>query len=364
MRDMGLDAVMFSASSQITSRGSLRYLFGYYMPVFEEYLVIFQNGDSTFFVHDGSSKDAIMLIDKAIDVCIIPQKEYICDPAATIAFFLRTQGAKSVGVIADYGLSSHFWLSLQKNSHNIVLADFSDAFNRIRMVKSSAEIELMKEAIKFNEDIFYEYMKHISVGTREIDAVNAASCYAITRGAEDMYWMVSSGSVPSLAHTASARRRNHVWQNGDYNYIVIEHSYTEGYFSEITQLFSLGRPKEEYVRAYNVLTEAQDTASAMIKCGLEVNRLAKSVHSIMVKYGFSEQGSPAPCIGHSQGIDVSEFPVLDADDETIITPGMRFNIHPCIVLADGAKITSCESFLSTKGAAVRLSSLPREIIIV
>ena len=42
MRDMGLDAVMFSASSQITSRGSLRYLFGYYMPVFEEYLVIFQ----------------------------------------------------------------------------------------------------------------------------------------------------------------------------------------------------------------------------------------------------------------------------------------------------------------------------------
>ena len=43
---------------------------------------------------------------------------------------------------------------------------------------------------------------------------------------------------------------------------------------------------------------------------------------------------------------------------------MRFNIHPMVSLADGARITSCDCYVATEDGSRRLSTLPYEIAVV
>jgi Xaa-Pro aminopeptidase len=193
---------------------------------------------------------------------------------------------------------------------------------------------------------------------------------ALKKGAEDLYWMASSGKIPRLGYLSEARQRRHVWQKGDYHYIVLEHSAEGGHFGETTHLISLGAPNPEYERAFAAVSESQRAAAAQIKPGALVGNLADAAEEVLADAGYaapkgkSPAGTRPSAIGHSQGLDVWEFPRIVSGDETIIQPGMRFNLHPAAVLPDGAKITSCDCWISTETGGRRLSSLPYEILIV
>jgi hypothetical protein len=55
MESEGIDALVAGASAQLDQRGLLRWLFDYYLPVFEEYAVIPLDGPAVFFAHNGGS---------------------------------------------------------------------------------------------------------------------------------------------------------------------------------------------------------------------------------------------------------------------------------------------------------------------
>ncbi|MCD7951789.1 MAG: M24 family metallopeptidase [Synergistaceae bacterium] len=233
------------------------------------------------------------------------------------------------------------------------------------MLKSPAETALIKEAVKLNESVLELYLGNIAAGGSELDAVSDASYYALQSGAEDLYWMTSSAKVPALGFLAASRARPRRWRQGDYHYVVIEHSCRGGYFSEITQLVSLGRPKEEYIEAYRAATAAQKEADDAIRPGVPVSRLADAAQNVLAEYGYCRKNDgPSPCVGHSQGLDAWEPPRISGDERITIRPGMRFNIHPVVTLHDGAKITSCLSYLSTEGEAELLSAPPGEIVVI
>ncbi len=361
--ETGVDALCVGASAQIDTRGGLRYLTGYYVPVFEEYLVVPREGPVTLFVHDGCGADFAKNFCAVDDVVILPEREYATDPAKCVTSFLNCIGCKTVGTAWSRSISSSFYLSFLRHA-NMKTRDLNPVVEDMRSVKSPAEISLMREAVKFNEEVLDFYLKKVAVGDNELDAVKAASAFALQGGAEDLYWMASTAGIPTMAFLAAAKSQPRNWQRGDYHYIVLEHSTGEGYFSEITQLISFGAPKKAYVDAYAAVTAAQKAAFSAIAPGVPVSRLADAAQEVLCGCGYCQKAEISPCIGHSQGLDAWELPRISDDDPTIIRPGMRFNIHPAVTLNDGAKITSCISCLSTDDGAEILSSLPEEIIVL
>ena len=367
MSKSGMDVLVIGASAQMDSRGTLRYLMNYYLPVFEEYMVIPISGDVVFFAHDASGAEYAAQFGVVDDIRIIPNHEYNADPGKSVADFIKSLNPKAIGITGLSGLSAHFYLSLLRNLEDQSLIDFTSQLNRIKMVKSTTEILLSEAAIRLNEETFYHYLQHIKPGKLELDAVNAASSFAMQAGAEDLYWMVASGEIPRLGYLADARQNRHVWRKNDYHYVILEHSAEGGYFGETTHLISLGDPKPEYQKAFAVIGEAQRAAAAVIKTGATLNDLAYAAEQVLADYGYAKPhktGLPFAAIGHSQGVDVWEFPRIVQEDETLIEPGMRFNIHPAIVLPDKAVLTSCDCYISTETGARRLSTLPYEIIVV
>lgn len=365
MAERGVDAVCVGGSAQIDTRGILRYLINYYLPVFEEYLVIPRRGPVVFFPHDGSGTDYAKAFSVVNEIRPIPDIEYVNDPALSIIKLFKELGCKKVGTAWGRGISSGFYKSFLNHIGSIETEDFAPIFDNMRMVKSPAEILLMKDAVRLNENILKQYLKNVAAGRSETEAVRVASDFALQQGAEDLYWMASSSRIPSLAFWAASRQFKHIWQQRDYHYIVLEHSCNGGYYSEITQLISFGEPAKEYSRAYQAIRTAQKAAAALIRPGIPVSQLADAAQKALIDYGYIQEGTvPSPCIGHSQGLDAWERPRISGDEETIIRAGMRFNIHPSVTLSDGAKITSCFTYLSTEQGVELLSDLPDEIIII
>ena len=363
----GIDVLITGASSQLEFRGILRYLANYYLPVFEEYLVIPLNGPVTFFAHDPSGADYAANSGAVDEIRIIPGNEYNPDPGKSVAGFVKSLAPKTVAAAGQPGISENFFRSLARHMGGAPLKDFTDALNAIKMVKSPAEIALTETAVKLNDDVLRYYMRFVKAGGREMDAIIESSAYTLKNGGEDLYWMASSGKVPHLAYMAEARRKRHVWQQGDYHYAILEHSATGGHWGEIMQLISFGEPKAEYRKAFDAVIEAIRAAAAMIKPGNTVGMVAAASDAVLVNHGYMKPrpaGAPAGAIGHSQGVDVWEFPRITADDPTVIRPNMRFNMHPAAVLPDGAKITYCDCWISTETGARRLTSLPYEFIVV
>jgi len=365
MTKEGIDALCVGASAQIDTRGLLRYLIDYYLPVFEEYLVIPRQGPVVFFPHDGCGADHARAFGVVDEVRPIPDREYATDPAKSIVSFLKEIACKTVGTAWGRGISSGFCISFRSHIEDIKDRDFSTVLERMRMIKSPSEIKLIKEAVRLNETVLDRYLKNIAVGRIDMEAVCDASQYALQNGAEDLYWMTSSSEIPAIGFLATSRRRHHILNRGEYHYVVLEHSCSGGYFSEITQLISLGKPKNGYIEALNAVTAAQKEAAAAIRPGIQVSRIADIAHKVLTDYGYrDEDASLSPCIGHSQGLDAWEPPQISGDEKMTVKPGMRFNLHPVVVLPDGAKITSCISYMSTEDEAELLSSLPAEIIVV
>lgn len=360
----GVDIVVAGASARMDSRGILRYLAGYYLPVFEEYLVIPSNGPVTFFAHDECGARYAKTYGAVDDVRYIPGDEYNLDPGKCIADFALKFSPETIGLIGGAGYSANFSQSIQ-NHLKCRFIDFTDSFNRIKMVKSAAEILQTEAAVRLNEDTFHHYLQFVRPGARELDAIAAASSFAMRNGAEDLYWMASSGEIPYLAYLAESWREDHLFRGGDYHYIVLEHSAAGGHYGETTHLVSLGKPKKEYARAFAAVCDAQKAAASRIKPGAKAGELADAAEEVLIDAGYMgprPAEERATAIGHSQGTDVWEFPRIVHGDETTIVPGMRFNLHPAIVLQDGAKITSCDCYISTESGSRRLSSLPYEIL--
>ncbi|MBR1671885.1 MAG: aminopeptidase P family protein [Fretibacterium sp.] len=361
MEQAGVEALVAFGSPQLMARGLLRWLVDWPTPVFEEYLVMPLEGPVTLFVHDASEAEFARAYCAADEVKVIPALEYATAPCRSAAEFIKALGVRRAAT-AGRGMSAAFQASLSQTLGNIPLVSLAPQLERQLMVKSPEEIRLSEAAVKLNEEVFHYYLGLVKPGGREVDAVAEASRFALSSGAEELYWMSASGSVPGLALMAQARERAHVWQRGDCHCIILEHAAAGGHMGETTHLLSLGKPKEEYARAFAAVGEAQAAAASKIRPGARVGDVARASEEALKACGYDGMFSQGAPIGHGQGVDVWEIPCIAAGDETIVVAGMRFNLHPSVRLEDGAVITSCDCWVAEGDSARRLSTLPREII--
>ena len=366
-----VDLIVIGGSDKWEQRGMMRYMTGYYVPIFEEYLLFPADGPLTFFSH--YSYGAKHAHDYPAIECAdyIPLEDINHDPGRRIAEYVNQYKPKKIGVTRS-NISAEFYVSMLAHLNpGIEIMDFTYAFDLDRMPKSEEEIKLSEIAVKMNEDAFWAYLRGVREGGTEIDAITEAN-YALRKaGAEDQYWMVGSGKTPAQGSIPLAMDRKHVWKKGDLNVVVIEIAGPGGHFGEITHLISLGEPAPEVYRAFEAVGEAQRLAAAAIKPGVKIGDVADLVNQYFVDSGYypkdpaqRAQFTTGNLIGHGQGIDTMELPYIVSGDPTVIQPGTRINIHPNVALPSGVRALSCDCYVATETGCRRLSNMPYDLIVV
>ena len=366
-----VDVILVGGSDKWEQRGMLRYLTGYYVPIFEEYVLLPMDGPLTFFAHysyGAKHAEDYPAIEKAD---FIPLEDINTDPGKRVAQYINGYKPKKIGVTCT-NISANFYLSVVAHlDPKIQIVDFTHSFDLARMPKSDEEIALSEAGIKVNEDAFFAYLRGVREGARELDAINEAADVVRKAGCEDQYWMCGSGATPAQGSIPLAIERNHVWKKGDLNVVIIEIAGVGGHFGEITHLISIGDPAPEVVKAFNAVSEAQKLASAIIKPGVPIKDVADIVNQYFIEEGYYPKDpvekakfTTGNLLGHGQGLDTMELPYIINTEETIIQPGTRINIHPNLALQNGVRAISCDCYVATETGARRLSNMPYDLIVV
>jgi len=361
LRSEGADALIVEGRCGIEQRGWMRYLIDYYVPVFAESLVIPLDGPVTFFArNEGNARAAGErgLIDQVI---CMPPEEAEKQPGRCVGQFLRSNGVSRPALCGE--MSRMFTGSLKEALDGMPLMDLTDSMMEVRLVKSQEELAMCREAVKLNESVFAKFLRGVREGRREIEAVAEASCHGQKLDCEDQFWLIGSGPAPRQRSLPLAIQKDHKWEKGDLCSVVIEIAGSGGYYGEITHLISLGEPSEEVKRAFRMLTLARREAEKLIRPGERAGAAAQEVSRCLMDAGYWKNPFTG-IMGHGQGLDMSEGPMLAAGSDLLLREGMRINLHPCLTLRNGVGVTACDCYEVTDKGCRRLSALPDDLIVL
>ncbi|MFC5603524.1 M24 family metallopeptidase [Sporosarcina koreensis] len=236
----------------------------------------------------------------------------------------------------------------------------SGIVEKLRMVKSADEIEVLKQAAKIADDAFAHICTFIKPGVTELEVSNELEMFMRKQGATSSSFdiIVASGERGALPHGVASDK---VIQTGEMVTLDFGALYN-GYISDITRTVAVGEPSEKMREIYEVTLAAQELALEKIKpgmTGIEADAIARDY---IKSKGYGEAFGHST--GHGIGLEVHEGPGLSFRSETVLEPNMAVTVEPGIYLPGIGGVRIEDDILITEDGNVRLTHSPKELIIL
>ena len=107
----------------------------------------------------------------------------------------------------------------------------------------------------------------------------------------------------------------------------------EGYQSDISRTFVLGKPTDKMKRVFEIERKAQDAALAAAKPGVPCENVDAAARKVIVDAGFGpDYAHFTHRVGHGIGMDGHEWPYLVRGNTLLLAPGMTFSDEPGIYI--------------------------------
>jgi Xaa-Pro aminopeptidase len=201
----------------------------------------------------------------------------------------------------------------------------------LRVIKSEAEIAMMRQAGAMTEAAFAAVVAQLRHGMTELEILSEVD-----------YQMKKHGSLgPSFTtsfynsgpqHPLRFGDRLNTWQRKLEPPVSLLFDFGavhEGYCYDFGRTVFFGTPPTEAQKVYDLVMAAQAAGVAALKAGQatceEVDAAAREV-IIAAGYGAEFRHR----LGHGIGMDVHEPPFLTTGDTTLLQEGMLFTIEPSI----------------------------------
>ncbi len=109
----------------------------------------------------------------------------------------------------------------------------------------------------------------------------------------------------------------------------------EGYTSDISRTFVLGKPTDKMRRVFEIERRAQDAALAAAKPGVPCEAVDAAARKVIVDAGYGPDYKYfTHRVGHGMGMDGHEWPYLTRGNKLPLAPGMTFSDEPGIYLPE------------------------------
>ena len=144
------------------------------------------------------------------------------------------------------------------------------------------------------------------------------------KGAYDI--IVASGINSSLPHAPVTNKRLMLHEP-----VLVDMGVDyEGYISDLTRVFFLGKMDAIATKIYKIVFEAQRRAINKIKPGIKISSIDKAAREYIEKKGYGKFFGHA--VGHGVGMEVHEKPHVSMRNDKELMPGMVFTVEPAIYL--------------------------------
>jgi Xaa-Pro dipeptidase len=239
------------------------------------------------------------------------------------------------------------------------LTDISTEIRLLRAVKSPYEIELMREAARCSDRVAAQVPDLLREGMTEIELAGRIEAEARRLGHQGIVRMRlwgselffghllagPSGGVPSyLASPTGGSGLSPAVAQGPgfrpikrHEPVLVDYVFAcRGYLSDHARIFSLGRLADELVAAHAAMLELQYLIKLMAKPGVPSGSLYEFAldHATRRGYGDHFMGTGTERIrfvGHGVGLELDEFPFLNAGQNLELKEGMVIALEPKLI---------------------------------
>ena len=365
MPRLGVDALVVFGVTRIF------YLSGFHLLPTERPVVLILSSDDLALVVPHLEEENIPVRTPWIQQVVV-YREYPGPkhPMQYVADFLSARGlaSKNLGVDSDgYGA---YWGYRGPRLSDLVSAKLTNVANFVddlKMIKSPAEIDLIRESARFGNLAHTFLQQGIRIGATELELSLKASLDATTSmmGILGPSYEPSSGAGATVSFTsgpktsfnhrrAGARRI----QRGD---VLLTGASADigGYKSELERMLIVGEPSAQVRKFFQLEVEAQNVGFAAIKPGARCSDVERRVNEFLE--GRDLLPMTRTHIGHGLGMEAHEAPFLDLGDDTMIRPGMVLSVEPCLFIPGVAGFRHSDTVLVTDTGIDLITYYPRDL---
>ncbi len=199
-----------------------------------------------------------------------------------------------------------------------------------RMIKSAHELQLMSVANQATLKVYEAVYRALKPGMTQDDAeelISAAYGRVGFRG-EASVEVGQYSANPHGSATPQTIRENMI-------IMIDDGCLVEGYNSDITRTFVLGKATDKMNRVFDIVHRAQQAALSAAKPGIECQAVDTAARKVIVDSGYGpDYNYFTHRVGHGIGMDGHEWPYLVRGNKLPLQPNMTFSDEPGIYLRE------------------------------
>lgn len=357
MRQTGVDALVFAANDYRGHKGSLRYVADYNLFHRSGNAVMFP-GEAPFVILSGNLAGARR-----------PKSEWVSDyrfpgtiGEGLVNAFKGRSGIKRVGIVGlGQVMKVDEYVALTTAYPDTEFFDYSAEFERLRSVKSPAEILGAEESAFILDQCFSRLLEIARPGMTEREVGAEMHKVGHQLGGEDplfltMYSELNNGTVS--ASFAPARDRE--LAPHDIFTFSFEIVGPKGYWTELSRMVTFASPRSDDARMARAAASGIAAGARLLKPGAAPADVQRAVLSAVEK----ERATSTYWSGHSLGLDVLEQPWIGLDvvedglqsEEIPLQIGNVLTLHP-MVLDQSTKVSGymADTFVVEESGSRKLS---------
>ena len=260
----------------------------------------------------------------------------------------------NIGVEMDsHYFTAYCYEKLKQGLPNAKIIDSERLVNWARLIKSEAEIKLMKGAALISQQAMKVAMESIKPGVRQCDAV-AEIQKALFKGTPEIGGEYAS--IATLLPTGKGTSASHLTAT-DEKFVegeatIIELSgVNKRYHAPMARTVLLGKPDQKKIDAMKATNEALDAGIAATKPGSTADDVAQKFWAVLDKYNIKKESRTGYSIGIGYPPDWGEHTLnIYKGDMTVLQPNVCFHMIAVMQFGDWGVDASESVRVTEKGS--------------
>ncbi len=229
----------------------------------------------------------------------------------------------------------------------------------LRMYKDDTEIAAMRIAAQIAERALAATLTSVKIGVTETELASELTLQLLRAGCDPQVPfspIISSGLNSANPHATPSDRK---LSSGDLLVIDWGASY-QGYLSDITRTFAIGKVDPEYLQIGRIVHEANSIGRSTARPGISASDLDGAVRAVIDSGGYAKYFTHRT--GHGLGMEGHEHPYIRSGNPLHLEAGMAFTIEPGIYLPGRNGVRIEDDVIITATGADCLTGFPREVV--
>ncbi len=210
----------------------------------------------------------------------------------------------------------------------LVLVPVHSMVEELRKYKSKEELGHIRKAVSIAAKALNHIGSLLRPGLTELEVASEVECHIRRNGALKASFdiIVASGPNSSFPHHITSTRK--LQKNET---VLIDMGVDcQGYKSDLTRVFFLGKINLLRRKIYGIVLEAQKRALEKIRPGIRASEIDAAARQHIARSGYGAYFLHS--LGHGVGLEIHEEPQISAKSDNIVAESMVFTVEPAIYL--------------------------------